>query len=463
MGRLLANIGPHFYFLLYFLVCLYTANERILYTDSAYYLYNMINDGFFYVPHNRYLAALAQLVPMAGIRFDLSLAWVVKLYALNIALIPYVGYIVVRYLWKQPFFALTFILLSSVFQHHAFFSPIAELVLGLYIGLTWLGFAVKIIRHRRLDVPNIFMALILLGALFITHPVTIASTLLATLILVWYHSNRWGYLLSGALLATMLTKVLTFNSYESGKWGIFNISWSSLPEMATSYVSQFLLAEFVTVLLPAIAFFLYVAYLLWIERFRLLCLVLMAMLPAFFFFTILLNYRYETFYAYVEGYMTPFFFVISAIGLHVMHGSPDNRPYRMKVVYVVLTIAIVSLVRLTWEPAYRQEKDFLSQVMTEASEKGCYKVEIQTSGAILEPNILTRWSVPYETILYSSLDGNSSSVVFYEGYDRDTSRTIGSREFLGADWERVIPYERLNQRYLRLPEGAYCNIHRSRY
>ena len=55
---------------------IYFYKERVMYIDSAYYVFNMINNGIPNVEHNRYALFLYQLLPWALLKLNFSIPYI---------------------------------------------------------------------------------------------------------------------------------------------------------------------------------------------------------------------------------------------------------------------------------------------------------------------------------------------------------------------------------------------------
>ncbi|MCB9257663.1 MAG: hypothetical protein H6579_11085, partial [Chitinophagales bacterium] len=75
--------------------------ERILSADTATYLYNLVNERSFAFGSQRFIAACTQLLPLAFLQFNASLAAVVAAYSFNMMLFHALIAFIIMFAWKD--------------------------------------------------------------------------------------------------------------------------------------------------------------------------------------------------------------------------------------------------------------------------------------------------------------------------------------------------------------------------
>ena len=67
------NLFAYSFFVGFLILAAFNATERILISDAAYYLFNIINSSGFFVPGTRQTAILPQILVVVGVKVNLPL------------------------------------------------------------------------------------------------------------------------------------------------------------------------------------------------------------------------------------------------------------------------------------------------------------------------------------------------------------------------------------------------------
>ena len=130
--RFISILG-HLSFLILLVLSIVYAVERNLYADSAYYIFNIVNTGWFDIEHSRYSAFLTQLLPVAFVNMGLSLKMVLYAYSISFILLFYGIWLIINYALKDPYSGIALILLLVLPVRENFFKPVTE----LHQALAW--------------------------------------------------------------------------------------------------------------------------------------------------------------------------------------------------------------------------------------------------------------------------------------------------------------------------------------
>lgn len=188
---------------------------RVLYSDSAYYLFRIANEGNFHIEHGRYGAFASQVLPLLGVKLGAPLAIVACLYSISIPMFTglWSTWICLRQRKNALVFATLILLLQTLSIRHSWFWPVSELLQGV-IYLIMGFFYLQTDEKKWLPVAWLFLGLALLS-----HPAV--APLTAALLLAQYKQwNRWNLVL--LLLACGLAFFLLPRSdYEKEKMAAF--------------------------------------------------------------------------------------------------------------------------------------------------------------------------------------------------------------------------------------------------
>lgn len=116
------------------------ATERIVFTDTAVYLYTMADTGHSYIATNRFICLLSQVLPLAGIAMGLSLKTVIYLYSINCILIPIVSSFICFRVFRNKEAALAILLFYVLMSARVFYYPVTEFQMGLCLLLVYHAF-----------------------------------------------------------------------------------------------------------------------------------------------------------------------------------------------------------------------------------------------------------------------------------------------------------------------------------
>jgi hypothetical protein len=131
-GKLL----PHLPFILLGLLAVFLFRERI-YGNSGYYLFKVVNSGFFVIERDHYVLAISQLLPLIGVWSGLSLKPILIMYSIGHVLFFYMLFIFVYFGLDDRRSGLMLILIQTIGILNSFFTPHFELFYGIGLLITF--------------------------------------------------------------------------------------------------------------------------------------------------------------------------------------------------------------------------------------------------------------------------------------------------------------------------------------
>lgn len=160
--------------LLVFLSVLYY-QERIIFTDTAYYAYTLAEGKTWLVPTNRYISLLSQCLPLAAIHLHLPLRVVLLAYSLNFILIPVSCAAICRYVFKNQAVALSILLFYLLMNNLLFYYPVSEFQMGLCLLFVYHAYMLQHFGSSSTPkiVPFIIVQLLLLTTIIFSHPLSV--------------------------------------------------------------------------------------------------------------------------------------------------------------------------------------------------------------------------------------------------------------------------------------------------
>jgi len=147
------------------------AKERVLFLDSAIYLFEIVNTESFHVPYRRFVNVFNQFLPLIGVKLHLKMNVLFFLYSLNIQLLHSVLFLIVAFGLKQRGFALAIPLIQILLCYESFYLPISELA----IGISFLVVLIATLRSKDQLNPITFKSVIALLSVIIifSHPIMV--------------------------------------------------------------------------------------------------------------------------------------------------------------------------------------------------------------------------------------------------------------------------------------------------
>lgn len=240
--------------LVYVLLALILAQERLLNSDCSYQLFRSVNDRTFFFQEARYGMFITQIPMLAGVLLGLPMKALIVLYSLGLAGTYGIIIILARELFRSEHAALA-IMLSLVmgvgdsFCHSTTETHLLLALSGLlYASLLWLGSSARSIGRYAV------VALITLWALF-THPNALFTIGFVTALAVTTRKVRLvegaGVLALCALFFLIRLLLLPSDSYDGRQFEALGGSASTLPHFwklfPIWFIEQYLVNEYAPV------------------------------------------------------------------------------------------------------------------------------------------------------------------------------------------------------------------------
>lgn len=114
--------------------------ERMIFTDGAYYLFQLVKENKFVVFHHRFVALLTQMLPYAARHFEWSLNSIALLYSVSF---PLISFLIFLWCYKVDVtgkWALVALLTPLLFTTATFFWAFSEMQQGILLSLLFFAF-----------------------------------------------------------------------------------------------------------------------------------------------------------------------------------------------------------------------------------------------------------------------------------------------------------------------------------
>lgn len=405
------------YFLVLILFAVVFAKERIINSDAAFYLFKLIHFGGFNIEHERYSAFISQLLIIPFIKAGFNLKSLVYLYSISFVVLFFCVFLLIKRGLKDQQSALALIFLLIVGLAHPMYRPVSESTQGLVYSLMLPG--ILMLRFPSLSkikesIIKYIGAIIVITLCYFSHPITIFPLLF---ILAFYYidgkkyKEPLVYLIFLSILIIFASKLLlnSTSSYEEDK--LMNIATikDNLFNFFHLYPTRFYIKRIpYTYLIPTIILLALNIY--YFKRKKVLKLILLdsACLAFFFIHNIIYNAGGSDL-ELEKNYMTLNFFLFYAF-FHDMYPEIKNNNYRLLLTFVSLIFSVFIILKPS--DIYKGRIDYLQEMNKSLQNTKGDKFYTETEN-IDNEKILFMWGVPFETLLYSSLEGPEQSKTIF--------------------------------------------------
>lgn len=443
--------------------------ERVIYVDSAYYVFNMFNKGLPTAEHNRYALYLYQFIPWIFFKFGAPITLVLKLYSICHILLHALALFFILRLKKYKI-ALLLIVMQIIAYRECFFLAVNETALVISASLVLYA-----LLQRHLEKPFskpafLIYTFLCVSVALLAHPM--AMIVLPFVVLMHGLQTKKNFLKHEALsvfisflLAFIIKKsVSEASGYEDDLFNQLNSIGQIFANFSEVYSFKFFYGEFklqsyffkvyiMPLLLIPVIIGIHIRYKYYLE----LLAYLISMMGLWLLIIVLFNRGDGN--IFMEKNYTPWVMV----SLFPLLYLPIERiKYNIGIVSVI-TISILAysfygVYEVT--PMYEKRLYLMDRLITEKNPSKANKLLIQDS-TVNHDEWLGIWALPYETILLSKVKGMPSTTAkIYNNEDRINKELNRDDIFLGADFIPVLPADYLirykefkipNQKYVVIP------------
>ena len=427
-----------------------------IFSDTAYIAFKIINEGRLQIQIERYGSAITQIVPLIGAKLGLPLKVILIAYSASFHLF-YLGIAAILYFRFRNY---PLVLLMGFYYtlvvSATYFWPNCE----LHQGIAWMFLAIA--SHQYADVApalqkwrRIAFYLLAYGLAFLavfTHPLVMLVFLFLLLFfsiakVTAFNGRNIAYLIL-ILLATGVRMYLSRqNHYDSNYFdAILRGGWLSIASCFNNgFADVFWKAAFSNYWLLLLLFISTLVVLIVRRRYLLAGYLLLANVG---FFS-LASLSFYTLSFHVESEIMPFgIFGTAGFVYVVLPHFPRMRPQLALLFAMFLTRLIYILAAA---PYFERRYQMVQNVMHEMQAGGQQKLVLLCDESGIESTAVMYWGMPYESMLWSSLDGDIPNRTFL-GVSPERYRQLGAdtmRHTMLEPWH-VLPAGSLNPHYFQL-------------
>ncbi len=430
-----------FFWFAYLFLCIYFTTERSTYADNSYYLFEIIQHKSFCIQYARYSAVLTQWLPLLAVKWNLSLNAIVFAYAINPVLLYFGIFIIIRYLTIEKWVSYIFLASLLITVHDSFFYVNDELnqAGGFLILMT------AVLRSEKLN--SISKAIGIFIVISILHFAHLFLVLAACVVLIIYFIEKRKKEAIIGLCFAILIILLRVTLLKGGRDGssIDSLDWKfiTLRNLHSSLFAVFFIKMMIQYYLPAT---LLLIILFIVNKIGIITQLFSIISFIAFYILLVVFLRNGASDVYNDKYLAILFLIFWSIIASFITDEKSNKP----MVLIALLVAVIfSFVQLLKGNKYSERVNYLTKLMHNQPNKQIYLFE-KVPGFMQTMS----WSVPYEALFISSLQGETKTILIKESFYKIDDYLLDSTKFLGAEW--TFPSAtKLNERYFNLKNGLY--------
>jgi hypothetical protein len=426
--------------MLYVCLAVFHLLERVTYADNSYYLFNIIQNKSFNLEHYRYAGVFAQWLVFIAVKLKLPFRLLLYAFTIGPVIYHFVLFMLVYLISNNRLYVYVYLTLLVGAIYPAYFFTSDELTQNIPVLIV----AAAVVKSDKIAVPFKCMLVFLCeGILLFTHPLIIVVAALLLFILVLQERNAVTMF---ALLGVMVLLLIKFLFFTTGRdEGLMQaVSYRNLT-LRNIHSSAFALYFRNAILekhLPLLV--LWVSLLLMGKSSLKLRGIALASITGLYLL-ILLFLVHQVNKIYIDRYL--YLLLVYAFAVVLMISRFENTTTYLKVLLSI--VVLFSFYRLFTLQDLEDRKQRLSEMLSEKAAKQIYLYE-----RVPEHLQQMSWSVPYETLLLSTLNHNTKTILIKERFYKIDHLLSDSTLFLGAEW-KFGKQQPLDTSYFKLPATLY--------
>jgi len=433
--------------------------ERIN-SDAGYYLFQIIQNRWYYQEHGRFVLWFAEILPLSGIWLKLPLKTVIQLYSLNHVLFFMAG---AWFCWQNtkniiPPLFISLIAFCGLCE--SVFTPQFELYYGLVFLVCYYTLYEKYIQLKNMRFHQVAAMLFTLFFALTSHPMAVLLWLLLMLlenIQAGVFRRKWWFIALIILLIYSLIKKMGASDYEGGKiqwywehlqntenwkiWRYFPGGWAILKSYYPDVLlfSGFILFQqlinkkwiFTAIYLAGIFFFLWLVWMVYFPENP----------PD--------RYLEQVYFPFVVAALLPLIFL-------------KKPPIWLTIGFCFALFFRTYIIHQSWKH-FSERTQTMDNLIHAAAKKGGQKFIIYPDDIGMEAYQKANWGYGFETLLRAVSEHHKAITITKDEdvYAQGQSATPNEREFLFTYWKRMSSGE-LNSDYFVFEKGVYQDLIRQK-
>ncbi len=429
--------------------------ERIIFSDAAWVLYNIINKKELFIIEHRYGAFISQIFPLIGTYLGLSLSTILLLYSISFSIFYLCTALYLHWI-KQYSLSILLGFYYTICCTSAYYWTNNE----VHQAVAWLMiFLGSTMHHETIKSNKLFtyasFTLLAVLAIF-THPLILfsASFLWGFLYLeqkeVWVRNKHfWFYTL-------ILIIILSIKLYSSQRgWydgekisNIQSANWSKITSAIRSYTAK----EFVHHLIYQywqMTLIVLTSYFILIASKKVVLALWTTLYLMLFFISICLTYPDKTIHFYIESeWMSISIIACFAFARIVLPALHHKISFALLLGIFSIRLYAIAIAASPFEKHLQELKSVVSQHQNNQETKIVYT----NRNALLDDRLMMSWALPIETLLLSNLTDKKPSVtailMSQEEYQHRKIKEIAKDVMIEPFG--ILKLEKINKKYFRI-------------
>ena len=438
-------------FLVLLIASIYFYLERTVFLDISFHLF-FLTKGDFAIQNSRFIAFLTQLFPLSGMALGLSLKPIMLLYSSAFVIVPFLYFLLIRYIVKDRDLSLIVVLSTFWLVSDTFFWIQSELPQGMWAMVLYFA-----LFHKSLlqDQPNIwYQSFLSLIAFFLAfaHPLLIFPILYCFAFFgLKYKRTQFFWSQLVIYFSILIIKQLFFKAaYDSQAMGGLSSFKSLFPNYFTIDTNvqflKYLINDYYLLLLGAIAVIAF--YIKSKNWFQLLNYLIFSA-----FFLLLINVTYagrnpEKFY--IENLYLPLGMMLLFPLVLDVFKTIKREAVLTALISIVFIVRMIDIYSISGQ--YTDRVTYLESISDKLNEKKLDKLIIPAS-TVDNKLLKMNWGFPYEMWLLSTMKTGKTQSVVLENEANELSWTMERKDAFITNWG-VFDYPKLNPRYFILPDST---------
>ena len=458
------NIAAYLFFIWFAVWSIVNAQARILISDPAFYLFNIINSSDFFVPGTRQTAVINQVLVVAGVKLKLPLSFLIPLYSFSFVFIRILYFFVVSNLLKNKAAGFAIIAFSVVGVAQSYFRPTSESTIAILNSIllyAWLCYSNKWERFGKWkSLIGFGGAAVLIVFGYLTHPLAAFSIVFMIMFYAIFERKLktiYPYLMLAFLLVLFLPQVFKGggNSHqESLLSNFFSSPLAVFSEFKEYYSYKFFDSRFKLLYRPLALLFCSGVVMALIKKKW--SLVLFTVLYSAFYFIITCTFfKAGDSDMQMEKIFLPLA-VFSSL-LFVDSLILSLKKYQIVLGVIILALSINAYFKINDAGSvYNGRIDYLTEIVENASEEENSKLII-TREQLNNPRMVFSWAMGIETLMLSTMDKSIEPLTVFTApnVNEVEEKMKLSDNLIVAPFYTSYNYNSLNKYYFVLNEEEY--------
>lgn len=450
------------FFAVFGILSILDAQARILITDPAYYLFNIINDGDFFISGPRYTTVINQFLVLGAVKMNVPLKLLIPLYSFSFVLVRFTYYLLAVKVFKSKSAGFAIIAITVIGVAESYFRPTSESTIALLNSALLFAFLFYSDDKNWGKWKLVIQVAGTIGFIvfgYYSHPIALFSLFFVVGYFSLYNNKfktLYPYLSILVVLLVFMGKVLLGSNSEhhSSLYGnLFSSPLVILKELPTYYPYKYFDGHFKQLYRTLVILLICSIVVLFVKREKRLTALFVAGYSVVYFVVACTSFQKGDSNMQMEKIFIPIV-LFSALAFS---DGVGNLPKRKELVIniAVIVISILGLQQISKvRQLYQGRIDYMKEVIAEAQKEDYRKLIIQRDQ--VAKKMVFSWGMGIETLMLSTINTDVPTLtVFCQQGKEINEENEDAGNFIVAHFRTRYEQKRLNQSYFLLPEEEY--------